>query len=294
MKKIVIIGECGLDIIYDGQQPCGSMPAGRLVNAAIMLARAGLPVAMVGDTGADALGGFVVDALSSAGVDVASIDRYTDGKTPIYFYTGDSVAAYRIPSEEGGFDIVWPRVDSGDIVVIGGFYAIDPAIHHKILAFVANAKEMKASVVYLPGYLPQLAPRLTRVMPSILENIEMASLVVTRPADLEVIYGDSGASTGFADHIGYYCPMMINVDARGGLLNGFAVGAEATSRCAGASESLLWGSAAVAAVIAAFYRGILGEGVEYTQESIKSILDEINRQITSFMPVGAPAWQLNH
>lgn len=294
MKKVIIIGECGLDVIYSGSQPCGSMPAGRLVNAAIMLARAGVPVIMAGDTGADSLGGFVVDTLVSVGVDVASVDRYNDGKTPVYFYTGGTVAAYRLPSEEGGFDIVWPRVAPGDIVVFGGFYAIDPAIHHKIMAFVANAREMKASVIYLPGYLPQLAPRLTRVMPAIIENLEMASLVVTRPHDLETIYGDRDASAGFVDHIGYYAPMMIDVDARNGLLSGFTTGAAAMSRCVGAAESLLWGSAAVAAVIAASYRGVLDGGVKYTSESLKSILDEINSQITSFMPDAIPSWQLNH
>lgn len=295
MGKIVIIGECGLDVVYNGSQPCGSMPAGRLLNAAMMLARTGRHVVMAGDTGADALGSIVVDALAAAGAETSSVDRYVDGQTPVYFYTQNGVVAYRIPSHDGGFDIVWPRVDPEDVVVFGGYYAIDPLIHQRVSALVAHAVERKAFVVYLPGFLPQLAPRLTRVMPAIIENLEMSSLIVTRPADCMAIYGETDPLTSYRDHLSYYTPLMVDIDAATGGVRFFSPGETAlVSTCPGVSSSLLWGSAAAAAVIDAAFRAVSDQSTDSLSEKIKSNLSELNAQIKRFMPVDVPAWMLAH
>lgn len=294
MRRIIVIGECGLDVIYAGGQPCGSMPSGRLVNMAMMLARSGHPVVMAGDTGADELGGIVVSALAAGGVDVSSVDRYADGMTPVYFYVGADVSAYRVAPAEGGFDIVWPRINPGDVVVFGGYYAIDPAIHQRVSALVAHAVERKALVVYLPGFMPRLAPRLTRVMPSILENMEMSSLVITRPADLSVIYGERDAATSFADHISYYAPMMMDIDACGGKMAFLGDNFQAQLRCPGAADSLLWNSSAAAAAIEALYR-VVEAGT--TNPSIQEIYDELaklNGDFGHFIPADAPLWQRDH
>ncbi len=83
-KKIICIGECALDVVFgpDGT-PLGSMPGGRLANAAALLAREGLPVVMAAEAAADAVGDTVVAFLADSGVDTCNIDRFTEGRTPI-------------------------------------------------------------------------------------------------------------------------------------------------------------------------------------------------------------------
>lgn len=294
MKKIIIIGECGLDIIYEGSQPVGSMPAGRLLNAAVMLAREGLPVFMVGDTGADPLGDIVVDTLVGAGVDTASVDRYVDGLTPVTFFFGDKVTPYRLPSREGGFDVVWPRVDPDDIVVFGGYYAIDPLIHQRLMALVAHAVERKAFVVYLPGFMSQLAPRLTRVMPAILENLEVASLVVTRSADLTVLYNDPDAARCFTDHLAYYSQSLVNLDADNAVASCFNGKSASTSSLLSSADTLLWNSAAVAAVIAALYRDESLSGGNASIEALSSAISQINGFAGRVLSMYEHKWQLSH
>ena len=49
MKKIICIGECGLDIIFRNGKPVDSVPGGRIVNAAALLGRLQLPVIMASE-----------------------------------------------------------------------------------------------------------------------------------------------------------------------------------------------------------------------------------------------------
>lgn len=294
MKKIIIIGECGLDIIYDGAQPVGSMPAGRLLNAAAMLAREGLPVFMVGDTGADSPGDVVVDALVKAGVDTTSVDRYADGLTPVSFFFGDKVTPYSLPSREGGFDVVWPRIDPGDVVVFGGYYAIDPLIHQRLMSLVAYAVERKAFVVYLPGFMSQLAPRLTRVMPAILENLEAASLVVTRSSDLSTLYNDTDSRRCFAEHIAYYSQSLINLDVVNATASCFTGKSAWSTTLTSAADTLLWNSAAVAAVVDALYRAESAGGMNLSIETLTSAISQINGFTGRALSAYKSQWQLCH
>ena len=173
MKKIICIGECGLDIIFRNGKPVDSAPGGRIVNAAAMLAGMKLPVIMASEASTDSVGEIVIGFLKDAGVDISSVDRYPDGRTPVTLYFTDnddkltSVTRYeQYPPE--CFDIVWPRVDEGDIVVFGGFYALDPRMRPRMTQLLQHCSERKAVLVYLPGFLPQMEPRITRVMPAIL------------------------------------------------------------------------------------------------------------------------------
>lgn len=121
MRKIIIMGECALDLIYRNGVPEKSFPGGRLLNAAAILGRAGHPVTYVGECARDRVGDLIVDFLKESNVVTNSIDRYVDGVTPlnIFFlpdkkYPEGSVVPYRKFPEEK-FDVVWPRIDSDDI-----------------------------------------------------------------------------------------------------------------------------------------------------------------------------------
>lgn len=253
MKKIICIGECALDIIFRGETPVGAMPGGRIVNAAACMASRGLPVKLVSELAVGSVGDIIYDYLTNASVDCTSLDRFTEGLSPVIIYNeSDSSAGVtryeQYPDE--CFDVVWPRIDEGDIILFGGFYAIDGRMRHRMLQLLQHAAERKAALVYLPGYMPQQQPRITRVMPAILENMELASLVITRSKDLEIIFGNSDTSRCYHNHIDFYCHSLINVDANSRKIEYLSgsqqVTAEIGSDC---SSSLLWNACAVAAIV---------------------------------------------
>ncbi len=293
MKKIIVIGECGLDVIYNGGQPVGSMPSGRLLNAAMMLSRNGIPVAMAGDMGADALGDIIAKCLEDAGVNTESVDRYTEGKTPVTIFVDNQAIVYKSRDNEG-FDIVWPRINPGDIVVYGGYYAIDPANHERLTQLIANAIDRKAFVVYLPGFMPQMAPRLTRVMPAILENLETANMIIARPADLELIYNKRDMKRCFDEHVMYYTPLMVDVDAASQQITACHRCGTSTASFPTATDTLLWNSAAVSAVIAALYQLPLENADNCTKQTLDVIVECIEAFLPKALDHNYPEWQKNH
>ena len=100
MKKIICIGECSLDIVFDGDVPVGAIPGGRVVNAAAMLAREKFAVVMASEASADPVGDRVVAFLRDAGVDVSGVDRFTEGRTPLTVFTPGGDGEYRLTRYE--------------------------------------------------------------------------------------------------------------------------------------------------------------------------------------------------
>jgi len=255
MKKIICIGECSLDIVFDGDVPVGAIPGGRVVNAAAMLAREKFAVVMASEASADPVGDRVVAFLRDAGVDVSGVDRFTEGRTPLTVFTPGGDGEYRLTRYEDYpdecFDIVWPRVDDETIVVFGGYYAVDSRMRGRMTQFLNHCAEMGAVMVYIPGFLPGRESRITRVMPAILENLELAHVVVARNRDLKVIFGLESDERSYADHIDFYCRSMVNVDPVHRMINYFS-GKEVTHADIPVSicESLMWNAGVVAGVVA--------------------------------------------
>lgn len=301
-KKIICIGECALDIVFgaDGM-PLGSMPGGRLANAAALLARDGMPVAMAGEAAADTVGDTVAAFLADAGVDTRSLDRFTEGRTPVTIFMPGAdghIAATRYEDyAEECFDIVWPRIDEGDIVLFGGYYAIDRRMRRRMQPLLQHAAERKAVMVYLPGYLPQQEPRITRVMPAILENLELADMVCTRSVDLQLLFSTRDAATAYRNHIDFYCRALLNVDAAARTITYYS-GREADSLelplspCA----SLIWNAGAAAGAVKALYES--GATPEMLDASPAMLRREVLRQAitTADTAVAAMAadWQRTH
>lgn len=258
MKKIICIGECSLNVVLDASgKPLGSITGGRIANAAAVMARNSLNVAMASDIGADRIGDILAANLSAAGVDIKSVDRFTEGRTALNIFSlGDSAADTRLaltryeayPSE--AFDIIWPRIDEGDIVLFGGYYALDARMRPRLLRLLNHANERKAIMVYLPGFMPQQEPRITRVMPQILENLEMAHMVVTRNKDLRLIFGIKPPETCYHDHIDFYCRSLVNIDDTCHHICYYS-GKEMSSVeiPAKTCRTLLWNSGAVAGIV---------------------------------------------
>lgn len=301
-KKIICIGECALDIVFgtDGS-PLGSMPGGRLANAAALLAREGMPVVMAAEAAADAVGDTVVEFLARAGVDTTNVDRFTEGRTPVTIYMPGAdglVKATRYEQyADDSFDIVWPRIEEGDIVLFGGYYAIDRRMRRRMLPLLQHAAERKALMVYLPGYLPQQEPRITRVMPAILENLELAQVVVTRSVDLQLIFGTRDAAAAFRNHVGFYCNALVNVDAPHHTVEWHSKGHTAAlevplSPCG----SLVWNAGVAAGTTIALYTS--GANPEMLQAGAQLLCDNVLRSAVATADLAIAQlttdWQKTH
>lgn len=189
------------------------------MKAAMLLGGHDYEVSMMGEAGRDPLGDLLVKTLEEAGVDTSCIDRYSDGaSTPsILMFPSEQPGepahsiVYRVDMAER-WDSRWPRVDAGDIVVFGGYFALQSRVRPLLVDFIENARQRKALIVNMPGFNPVLAPAVTRVMPALLENLEKSDVVMTATPDLKHIFHTADAERCYRDKIKFYAPMMFNFD----------------------------------------------------------------------------------
>ncbi|MDE7125939.1 MAG: hypothetical protein K2O12_05610 [Muribaculaceae bacterium] len=263
MRKIILIGEFALNLVFDRQAtPLGTLIGGRIVNAAAILASKKLPAIMVGEASADQVGDTAISILSDAGVDISCVDRFTEGVTPSQLHFprkevgGYEVIRYERYPEEC-FDVMWPRFSPADIVVFGGFLTIDPRARERVMQLLTSARERGCLMIYLPGFLPSRMPRITRVMPSILDNLETAHVVLTRSADLNTIFDTYDDARAFGNNISFYCNRLINTDPSTRELRAYGTSLYERQQITSAhAASMLWNSAAAAGVIEYIYNHV--------------------------------------
>lgn len=208
MRKVIAVGQSCIDIVHVDYKPAMSYVGGRIANMAASLSRAGVPVEYVSECGQDSVGDMIVDFLQSNGVGTKSVDRFTEGLSPISLIFRDAEGRERyseyVKYPKTRFDILWPKIEEDDIVVFGSYFSIDENVRKPLSEFLAYAQERKALLVYLPGFQPELCSRITRVMPYIFENLEMADIVIARESDMAKIFEKSDSKKCYDEHIRFY------------------------------------------------------------------------------------------
>lgn len=215
MRKIIAIGESVLDTIFMGGQPVKSFVGGRVPNAAASLATAGVPCSMVSECTTDRVGDMIMNFLTAHGVDIHSVDRYPDGSTRLsaIFSDCDPVQIVNYGSyPDERFDVVWPRIDEDDVVLIGSLYAVDLPQRERLFDLLKHATERKAIIVYLPGLQHGINFRITHVMPHLLENLELSQLVIATRHDLDTIFPGETSQECYQRHIRFYDNTFIYID----------------------------------------------------------------------------------
>lgn len=257
MRKIIIIGECTLDILFPQQRDADAIdlkaiPGGRLLNAAAMLGDAGYNVTYVSECARDLTGDMLVGFLKRHSVETRSIDRYTDGITPLNlrFEPDETIIGSRnYPKER--FDVVWPRIDNDDIVVFGTYFSLDQRVRPQVVDLLSHAIERKAMIIYVPGLSPAPDHGITKLMPDILENLEMASVVMTRSSDLATIFNADDIASCYARHIRFYCDTFINIDATSEKLDIFYKDSLITAKNDNIRDTLHANAGVLAGIVAA-------------------------------------------
>lgn len=204
-RKYIIIGEAWFEIFFNDERAVNSYPGGEAVLIAEALAANGSETLLLTELGNDTIGRQILADLEEHGVTVSYADQMA-AKTSVVLRREDEIARYDITSQNEGFDITWPRVEREDVVVFGGYMALDSRIHDRLWAFLSHCKERKATIVYIPDVVDPRLQRITRVMPAVFENLEISDMIITLPGDLEKLYGYEDAGKAYKNNLSFYCP----------------------------------------------------------------------------------------
>jgi fructokinase len=212
MRKIYGIGETVMDIIFKSGQPQAAKAGGSVLNSAVSIGRMGLPVSFISEYGNDAVGDLIDDFLKNNGVDPSNVYRHNDGNTSLAlaFLNEKNDASYTFykPFPETRLDIVFPMIHKDDIVQCGSFYAIWPEIREKFRKFISCAKENGAFILYDPNFRPTHASELATLLPPIIENIQMCTLLRGSDEDFKNIFGVNTADEAW-EVVKKYCKSLV-------------------------------------------------------------------------------------
>ena len=211
-RKIIAIGESVLDTIFVNNRPQRAIVGGRVTNAAASLGDINLPVTMVSECCTDSVGDFIINFLEQHHVNTNSIDRYTDGATAFsaIFEPEHKIVNYGAYPDER-FKVVWPRIDENDIIIFGSLYAIGNDQRERLYELVSYAAERKAIIVYLPGFQHGINFRITKVMPAILENLQISDIVIAHDKDMHEVFPGETAHENFHNHIEFYGALYFHI-----------------------------------------------------------------------------------
>lgn len=213
MRKVIGIGETILDIIFQGGQPTAAVPGGSVFNGIVSLARVGVPVLFISETGNDHVGNIILQFMRDNGLSTEHVNVFPDGKSPVSlaFLNEHSDAEYIFYKDypKQRLDVVFPELEEDDIVVIGSYYALNPVLRDKILELLDRARERKAIVYYDPNFRASHKEEAIKLAPTIIENLEYADIVRGSQEDFFYMYNLRDADKIYKDKIKFYCPNFL-------------------------------------------------------------------------------------
>lgn len=213
MRKVIGIGETILDIIFRGDQPSAAMPGGSVFNGIVSLARMGVDVRFISETGNDRVGNIILQFMRDNNIPTEHVNVFPDGKSPVSlaFLNERSDAEYIFYKDypKQRLDILFPKINEDDIVVIGSYYALNPVLREKILELLEEAREKKAIVYYDPNFRSSHKGEAMRLAPTIIENLEYADIVRGSIEDFFYMYNIEDVDKIYKDKIRFYCPNFL-------------------------------------------------------------------------------------
>ena len=213
MRKDFGIGETILDIIFRNDQPQKAVPGGSVFNGLISLGRLNVPVSFISELGNDRVGDMIRDFMEDNHITTEFVDRFPDGKSPISlaFLDDDKNANYIFYKDypKQRLDVLFPKLEEDDIVMIGSYYALNPVLREKILELLDQAREKKAIIYYDPNFRSSHKNEAMKLAPTIIENLEYADIVRGSLEDFLYMYNMQDIDKIYKDKIKFYCPRFI-------------------------------------------------------------------------------------
>ena len=213
MRKVIGIGETILDIIFRDNQPSAAVPGGSVFNGIISLGRVGVPVSFISEVGDDRVGGIILDFMRQNGVPTDHISVFTEGKSPVSlaFLNEQSDADYTFykayPYHRLAIDL--PLIAKDDIVIIGSYYSLDPALRDKVVELLESARRAEAIIYYDPNFRAPHKREAIKLAPSLIENLEYADIVRGSVEDFSCLYGLDDPDKIYREKVKFYCSTFL-------------------------------------------------------------------------------------
>jgi fructokinase len=202
MGRIFGLGETVLDVIFKDNQPVASKPGGSAFNALVSLGRAGHDTYLISEIGEDQVGHNIVSFLKENHVKTDWLHRFQAGKTPVAlaFLDKDNNATYQVYKDfpEVRFQVSGPDFETGDILLFGSFFAVNPVLRPQVVPLLKKARAQGAFLIYDPNFRKNHSHGLKVYRPLIEENFALAHMVRGSDEDFQTIYGDLSIESMFA------------------------------------------------------------------------------------------------
>ena len=212
-RKVIGIGETVLDIIFKGGQPIGAFPGGSVFNAIVSLGRAGVSTTFISETGNDRIGDQVVSFLRDNGVNADLVNRCPNGQSPVSlaFLDEHNNAEYLFYNDhpKDHVDFAYPDIPPDDIVIVGSFFAVNPAVRPQVMGLLDYAHNHGAIIYYDVNYRPAHKNDVMKITPNLIENLEFADIVRGSREDFETLYRKSDPDKVYTAEISFYCKKFV-------------------------------------------------------------------------------------
>lgn len=219
MRKVIGIGETILDILFRDGQPQAAVPGGSVYNAVISLGRMGQNVTFISETGNDRVGEMILANMRENGVDTANVNVFPEGKSPVSlaFLNERNDAEYIFYKDypRQRLEVNMPEISSDDIIMIGSYFAITPVLRDKVKELLDRAHDAGAIIYYDVNFRSTHANEAIKLMPTIIENFEYADILRGSTEDFQNMFRQPDADKVYSNHVGFYCPNFICIDADG-------------------------------------------------------------------------------
>ena len=193
MQRVIGIGETVLDILFKNDQPQKAVPGGSTFNSIVSLGRAGVPCAMITQTGSDHIGDIICDFLRKNRVSDEFVCRKPNTKSHITlaFLNEHNDAQYEFYKDHATdmLDIPLPHITADDIVLFGSFFAINPVIRPVTRKLLTDAHEAGTWLYYDVNFRKNHIAELPKILPNIEENMRLASVVRGSMEDFDYLFG---------------------------------------------------------------------------------------------------------
>jgi fructokinase len=212
MRNIFCIGETVYDIIFKEGKPVAAKAGGSMLNSAVSMGRMKLFPSFISEYGTDEIGNEIEKFLTENHVNTRNVFRYHDGKTSIAiaFLNAKNDASYsfykQLPDKRLHID--FPKIDKNDILLFGSFFAINREIREQLKSIVESAQRAGAIVIYDPNFRKAHQHELSDLMPLIVENMKMASIVRGSNEDFQMIF-NAGTIDEAYSHVSKYCSTLL-------------------------------------------------------------------------------------
>lgn len=215
MPRVIGIGETVLDILFKNDQPQKAVPGGSTFNSIVSLGRAGVPCAMITQTGSDHIGDMICDFLRKNGVSDEFVCRHPNTKSHITlaFLNEHNDAQYEFYKDHATdiLDIPLPQIKAEDVVLFGSFFAINPVIRPVTRKLITEAHEAGAWLYYDINFRKNHIVDLPDILPNIEENMRLASVVRGSMEDFDYLFGLHNPDTIY-ERVCSLCPTLILTD----------------------------------------------------------------------------------